>query len=211
MVMLYLDIEVDSQSEEPHLSDKIITIQYKEVLPRQRLVILKKWDWEDEEKGERNIVQNFYDYLCEISQPGDTTTIIGFNILRFDVLFLTYKLVYFGIDTLEHVLKKFRNVFWRDLRYCLYPLNKLSFQGLSEEEVAKKLGLKQPEPPSREIPALYRREEYDKIIEHIKSEFDFLEELNRKLVYGLDDVIACYKACGEPHETHNLRYNKGWR
>jgi uncharacterized protein YprB with RNaseH-like and TPR domain len=188
MVILYLDIEIDSQGEEPHPSDKIITIQYKEL--RGKLVVLKEWDWRED--GEKRIVKDFYDYLTSIMSK-EKVQIIGFNIFRFDVPFLIYKLVHLDIDTLEHAIEKFRKVYWRDLRYCLYPFNNFSFQGLTEREVAEKLGLKQPEPPSKDIPKFYRMKIYDKIIEHIESEFKFFEDLNWKLTHELDDVIARYK------------------
>jgi hypothetical protein len=118
--------------------------------------------------------------------------IIGFNLFRFDVPFLIYKLVHFNIDNLGRIIEKFRDIYWRDLRYCLYPFNNFSFQGLSEEEVAKRLGIRQPEPPSRDIPKFYKAKEYDKIIKHIKSEFKFLEDLNWKLTRELDNIIAHY-------------------
>jgi hypothetical protein len=185
VVILYLDVEVDSQSEEPHPKDKIITIQYKE--SGGKLIILKEW-----ELGEEHIIQDFYDYMGRIVSKGNVQ-IIGFNIFRLDIPFLIYKLTCFNIDVLECIIEKFRSVYWRDLRYCLYPFNNFSFKGLSEEEVAKRLGLKQPEPPSRDVPKLYRMKEYEKIIKHIESEFKFFEDLNWKLTRELDDVVARYK------------------
>jgi hypothetical protein len=185
MVIIYLDVETDSQCKEPHPTDKIITIQYKEV--QKPLVILKEW-----EKGEYGIIREFYNYFNEVVGKGNVQ-IIGFNLFRFDIPILLYKLVHFNIDSLAHIIENFRRVFWRDLRYCLYPFNNFSFKGLSEEEVAKRLGLKQPEPPSSEIPKLYREGEYEKIIKHIESEFEFFEDLNWKLTHELNDVMARYK------------------
>jgi len=192
MVIIYLDIETDSQREEPHPTDKIITIQYKEV--QKSLVILKEW-----EKGELCIIREFYDYFKEIVSK-DVVQVIGFNLFRFDIPFLLYKLIRSNIDSLDCIIERFRSVYWRDLRYCLYPFNNFSFRGLSEEEVAKRLGLKQPEPSSKEIPKLYETGEYEKIITHIESEFKFFEDLNWKLTRGLDDVIARYRESGE--EAH---------
>jgi hypothetical protein len=198
MVILYLDIETDSQNEEPHPNDKIITIQYKE-LGQKSPFILKEWDWRDD--GERHIIQDFYDYLNSMVSKGNVQ-IIGFNLFRLDIPFLIYKLVHFNIDMLERIIEKFRSAYWRDLRYCLYPFNNFSFKGLNEEEVAKRLGIKQPEPPSKYIPKFYRAKEYEKIIKHIESEFKFFENLNWKLTRELNDVIARYKeTSGEFHAT----------
>jgi len=194
MVTIYLDIETESQEKEPRFRDKIITIQYKEIVEggQNPLIILKEW-----EKGELQIICEFYEYFKGIVSRG-YVQVIGFNLLRFDVPFLIYKLITFQIENnLDQIFETFRKVFWRDLRYCLYPLNNLSFKGLSEEEVAKNLGLKLPEPPSREIPKLYKERNYEKIIKHIESEFEFLEGLNRKLEYELDDIRARYKKLKE--------------
>jgi hypothetical protein len=154
MVILYLDVEVDSQSGEPHPKDKVITIQYKE--SGGKLIILKEWEWMEERR--KHIIQDFYDYLSKIVNKGNVQ-IIGFNIFRLDIPFLIYKLTYFNVDVLECIIEKFRSVYWRDLRYCLYPFNNFSLQGLSEEEVAKRLGLKQPGPPGRDILKLLHAEE----------------------------------------------------
>ena len=194
MVIIYLDIETESQDKEPRIRDKIITIQYKEIVEggKNPLNHSKRMG-----KGELQIICEFYEYFKGIVSRG-YVQVIGFNLLRFDVPFLIYKIITFQIDNnLDQIFETFRKVFWRDLRYCLYTLNNLSFKGLSEEEVAKNLGLKHPEPPSREIPKLYKERNYEKIIKHIESEFEFLEGLNRKLEYELDDIRARYKKLKE--------------
>jgi hypothetical protein len=174
-VIIYFDLETYSPQEEPRFGDKIITIQYREVGGREP-VILKEW-----EDGEEMILRKFYDYLLGKLKT-QAITIIGFNLLLFDKPLLTYKLHSFNIDGLENILNNFKEkIYWRDLRYCLYPLNNLSFKGLNEDEVAEKLRIRSPKYSNKEISKFYEGGAYEKIEEHIKSEFDFLNDLNRKL------------------------------
>lgn len=172
--MLYLDVETYSPDVEPAIKDKVITIQYQEIGWKQPL-ILKEW-----EKCERDILQDFHDYLHERLRA-EPVYVIGFNLFRFDIPILIYKLTFFKIEVLENLLENIRNIYWRDLRYCLYPYNNLSFEGLSEYEVAIKLNIPPPKYSSKEIAKFYDEKKYEKIVEHILSEFKFFQDLNWKL------------------------------
>jgi hypothetical protein len=187
MVMIYLDIETYSPQQEPQFNDKIITIQYGEV--GGKLEILKEW-----ESNEKTILQRFYDYLKEKLKTERTVMIIGFNLLLFDRDFLGIRLHSHEIDKLENIFKNFKELFWKDLRYCLLPFNNFSFTGLSEEGIATKLKIRSPKHSNKEIRQFYDNKEYDKILEHIRTEMEFLNDLSFKLSRDIEAVKKAFKS-----------------
>lgn len=176
MVLAYLDIETYSPSKEPMLNDKIILIYYKEKLDGASNILYKEWN-----ESEKTILQKFYEMLRGKIKVEKTMTLIGWNIVRFDIPFLTYRLFFHKIDNLDNILESFRRAYWRDLRQCLLPFNKYSFKGLSEEETAKKFKIEPPKYSNKEIKIFYEKREYEKIEEHAISEMRFLSDLAWKM------------------------------
>jgi len=173
MAFLYFDIETWSPSKELIPSEcKIITIQYQDT--KGNLTILKEW-----ESDEKTILKQFYDYFSNILQTEMTTFLIGFNHLRFDIPVLIFRLVKYEIDTYEKILDKFlRQPFITDLRQALLPFNDMRHKGLNADTLAERLGLCSPAYKNSEIPQLYEKKEYDKIIEHVKGDMKFLNDLS---------------------------------
>ncbi|MEM0049562.1 MAG: hypothetical protein QXW39_03390 [Candidatus Bathyarchaeia archaeon] len=176
MVLAYLDIETYSPSIEPMFSDKVILVYYKEELGGNSNVLWKEW-----EESEKTLLQKFYDTLKGRLTTEKTVTLIGWNIVRFDIPFLTYRLFFHKIDGLDNILEIFRRAYWRDLRQCLLPFNKYSFKGLSEEEIAKKFKIETPKYSNKEIKIFYEKGKYEKIEEHAISEMRFLSDLAWKM------------------------------
>jgi len=175
MVLAYLDIETYSPGDEPKFTDKTIFILYKE---EGESTFLRLREWED---GEKTILSKLYEGLRNTLESGKTVTLLGWNILRFDIPFLTYRLFVHKIDDLENILETFRKAYWRDLRQCLLPFNCYRFKDLNEEEVAKKLGITPPRYTNKEIKIFYEKHEYEKIEEHALSELRFLSDLSWKM------------------------------
>jgi len=176
MVLSYIDIETYSPNREPRFSDKVILICYKEELGGNVKAAFKEWD-----EGEKAILKNFFDLLRDRIEKERTITLIGFNHVRFDIPFLTYRLFTHEIGLLEEILEVFRKTYWRDLRLCLLPFNNYSFKGLSSEEVAKKFKIDPPKHSNRDIKSFYESNDYKKIEEHAESEMKLLSDLSWKM------------------------------
>ena len=186
MVLSYFDIETYSPNKEPRFSDKIILIYYKEELGGDTVLMLKEW-----EVDEKSILSRFYDALREKMESERTVTLIGWNIIRFDIPFLTYRLFYHKIDSLDNILETFRKPYWRDLRQCLLPFNRYRFKGLKEEVVAEKLDITPPKYSNKEIKRFYDNCEYEKIVEHALSERRFLLDLSWKMM-NLKQILEAF-------------------
>lgn len=173
MAFLYFDIETWSSSNELILSEcKIITIQYQDI--EGNLTILKEW-----ESDEKTILNQFYEYFSNLLETERTTFLIGFNLLRFDIPVLVFRLIKNEIDTYENILDKFyQKPFITDLRQALLPFNDMRHKGLNADALSQKLGLESPPHKNTEIPQLYENKEYDKIIEHIEGDMKFLNDLS---------------------------------
>ncbi|MEM2704313.1 MAG: ribonuclease H-like domain-containing protein [candidate division WOR-3 bacterium] len=175
MVLAYLDIETYSPGEKPRVGDKVILIYYKEELDGNLNMLSKEW-----EEGEDTILQKFYDMLKDKTAKG-TVTLIGWNFVRFDIPFLTCRLFFHKIDSLDDILETFRRAYFIDLRQCLLPFNKYRFKGLSEEEIAKKFKIEPPKYSNKKVKIFYEKGEYKKIEEHAISEMKFLSNLAWKM------------------------------
>jgi predicted PolB exonuclease-like 3'-5' exonuclease len=195
MVIAYLDIETcpsnealeaKSLDEGSELSDKVILIYYKEVHGGTEEVLFREWL-----EGEEAILRRFYALLTEKLSVEKTVTLIGWNIAKFDIPFLTYRLFLHNVDSLENIIENFRRAYWRDLRLCLLPFNKFKFKGLSEEEVAKKFGIEPPKYSNKEVKEFYRKGEYEKIEEHARSEARFISELSQKMM-DIEEVMRAF-------------------
>jgi predicted PolB exonuclease-like 3'-5' exonuclease len=186
MVIAYLDIETcpsnealeaNSLDEGPKPSDKVILIYYKEVHRGTEEVLFREWV-----EGEEAILKRFYALLTKKLSLEKTVTLTGWNIAKFDIPFLTYRLFLHNVDSLENIIESFRRAYWRDLRLCLLPFNKFKFKGLSEKEVAKRFGIEPPKYSNKEVKEFYRKGEYEKIEERARSEARFISELSREMM-----------------------------
>ncbi len=192
MVMIYLDIETISTGKNISIEDKIIIIG-ADVEGEKKF--WKIWDYKKEEE----VVGRFYDFLEEELKKG-TVWIIGFNILRFDVPLLFYK----GLRLKgSEVFEIWRDCYVEDMRQELLPLNNFKFKGLSADNVCRALRELLKEEIERgeieiseikhkgyEVPEFYNKGEYDKIIEHLSSDIDFLKDLHYILRYKFDLLVS---------------------
>ena len=103
--------------------------------------------------------------------------IYGFNILPFDRPLLAARLYFHKIDKLENILELFRKIAWVDLRQGLLPLHHFIFKGLSQKTVAQRLQLPESEIASNQISELYEAKDYDRIVEHLNGDIQFIKAL----------------------------------
>ena len=184
MVIAYLDIETYSPGIVPSFNDKIILISYKE--SGGTLIMLKAWD-----SDEKSMLLEFYDLLRDRLKTERTLTIIGFNILRFDLPMLACRLCFYDIDQLENILEIFRVIYWIDLRQCLLPFNNYRFKGLCGDGVAKKFGIEPPKYSNRIIKNFYEKKEYEKIEEHSLSDMKLLSNLTWNM-RELENILKAF-------------------
>ena len=172
MVELYFDIETYSPGEELHFTKdlKIIAIGYKEKNGVLRLF----GEWKSDEK---TILSPFYFYLKKMVTHEKFVMILGFNLFGFDRPLLETRLLFHKIDTLENILETFRKILWVDLLQCLLPLQRFNPKGLSQKNIAQRLKLPDSEITSTQIRELYELKDYESIVEHLKTDIQFVKEL----------------------------------
>ncbi len=191
MVMLYLDIETLGTS----IKDKIIAIGVSIVNGVRKI-------WKEWELGEKSVVEQFYEFLESLNPKEQTVWVIGFNILKFDVPLLIHKAMKFNMDVAK-CFELWHDCFIEDERQVLLPLNDFRFGCLSAENVYKaikevlreeikrrKVKIREIKHKSDEIPKFYSEGKYDKIIEHLSSDLDFLEDLHYILKFKFNVLIS---------------------
>jgi DNA polymerase elongation subunit (family B) len=179
MVIVYLDIETYSEGEEVVIepSIRIILIHLKEIFDNENIktLIFKEW-----ESSEKDILKQFYEHFHLLHENERTVWCIGFNIFRFDIPLLIYRLAHYEIDSLPNLFEIFRKAYIVDLRQCLLPFSDFKFKELSAEKVAEKLGIRKPKYSNKEIREFYKKEETEireRIVEHSESDLSFIQDL----------------------------------
>ena len=145
---------------------------YKVEVNKTDIVVLKEW-----ESGERDILLKFHKFLKGELKKG-ILTLVGFNVLKFDIPCLIYRFHYHKLNPLNKIFEIFRKAYVRDLRQCLLPFNKYSFKGLSAERIAEIFRITKPCYSGSQIKGFYDRKKYGKIVEHAISDIKFLSDLS---------------------------------
>ncbi len=195
MVMLYLDIETLSLGEEPSVDDKVIAIGVS--------VDGKKMFWKEWDAGEKELINQFYKFLESLTSKERTVWIIGFNILKFDIPILIYKVLKFGLRGYSEIFELWHNCYIEDERQILLPFNDFRFKHLSAEDVHRALEkifeeeikegqirIRKIKHSGSEIPEFYKRSEFEKILEHLSSDLDFLADLHYLLKFRFDFLAS---------------------
>jgi len=171
MVFIFLDIETFAENEFKLSNSKIIAIQYNDSVTKE-LIILKEWI-----DNEKIILEKFYRYLKEFIQKEEPITIIGYNLLRFDIPLLIHRIAYNQIESYEVLLDVFHSIFVIDLLQCLLPFNNVRFKGLNSANLAERFEISMPVYRGKDINEFYLKKQYSKIEEHIVADIDFTREL----------------------------------
>ena len=165
MPITFFDIETTGLDP---FKSKIITIQIRR---NGKTIIFKEWGL-----GEPEMIKSFFDFIEGIR--GREEIFIGYNILKFDVPFLVQRL---------HELKIFDERKWKILCYGLRWIDLYQLLGDAYYRFYRfgdwfKLAGMQTRVPGRDIPGLYARKKFDKIIEHAKNELKAMEIVYNKIV-----------------------------
>jgi len=161
----YFDIETTGFNFD---KDEIITIQWQKISgftgePISELKILKRWEYENEEKAEEEMINSFIPNLnCK---PLDFI-FIGKN-LAFDFCILDRRMRHYGLGKFN--LQCFYDKAILDIKPILVMINRGKFKGYN------KIIPKTNPIENKEISKLYRQKKYDQIIQYIIDESkDFL-------------------------------------
>jgi DNA polymerase elongation subunit (family B) len=157
MTKIFFDIETYSpnSSQRPKFNDKVITIAYK--TETSDITILKEW-----ELGEKEILMRFIEIIDHTNWP----SLVGHNILRFDIPVLIFRAFENGLGSLNDLTRIFIDSFPIDTIQCLLPSNNLYFKGLGLHDCAYQMGIEMKGCPGSEIAKHYESENYDEIIRH---------------------------------------------
>jgi len=178
---LYLDIETFSEDESSIHNGKVISIQYRD--GNGNTTVLKEWV-----SGEKDILKEFHGHLLELRKTGPIT-MIGHNMLRFDIPMLIHRMVFHKIDSMHSLLDLYHDsVYSYDTLQCLAPFNKFKFKGLNAQELSGRLGIRPPKHGGSEIAEFYRKKKYRKIEEHVLADLDFTEDLWKKLTESTHEL-----------------------
>lgn len=165
MPITFFDIETTGLDP---FQSKIITVQVRR---NGKTIIFKEW-----ELGELEVIESFFNFVGRIRRKEEM--FIGYNILKFDVPFLIQRL---------HDLKIFDEQKWKilyhELRWVdLYQLLGDSYYTFYRLGDWFKLAGMRARVPGEDIPNLYARKEFDKILEHVEVEMKAMEVVYSKIV-----------------------------
>lgn len=151
-----------------------LTIQFKREC---KIVLWKIWD----EENEVNLILKFLKYLKAVNS---NDSIYGYNILKFDLPFISARLNIHGFMNGEkHMI--LHNKKWIDLYQCLGD------NYISLDRCLRSLGIERQCPfKGRDIPRLYEQKRFREIEEHAKNDLIVCEKLVRKLNDTLPPILC---------------------
>ncbi len=193
MVRLYLDLETYRPNvEEAFINERIITAglavdrtaYHERSLKRDvEPVLYSEWDGLDE----KALVSEVERTVRNACGEHRFTTVVGFNILRFDVPLLVAKSGRASQSGLEYISKMWHDCFAVDLMQQLLVANMGSFKGAGLSNVvstAIRLGLNPPDYPTSgaRVKDLYEAGDYGGIEAHLRQNLRIVRWLH---LYGV--------------------------
>lgn len=166
MVRIFLDIETYSPGPRPTYNDKIIAIAYK--LEGGLVTVLKEW-----ESDEKHMLNQFLEEMQSIDRP----SIIGHNILRFDLPLIINRASSHGLATIWDLMRLLLDSYPIDTIQTLLPQNNFYFKGLGLADCAQRIGIETKTCPGSEILTRYQEGDYDAITEHVTEDVVTTEKL----------------------------------
>lgn len=159
--------DIETTGLDPFKS-KIITMQVRR---RGKTTIFKEW-----ELGEPGMIESFFDFVKKIRMEKEI--FIGYNILKFDVPFLIQRL--HEIDMLDE--RKWKTLCHRLRWVDLYQLLGDAYYTFYRLGDWFKLAGMRTRVPGADIPRLYARKKFDKILEHVEDEMEAMEIVYNRIV-----------------------------
>jgi hypothetical protein len=166
MTRIFLDVETYSPGPKPTYDDKIIAIAYKQ--EDGSVTVLKEW-----ESDEKQILTRFLEEIKRI----DRLSIIGHNILRFDLPLIINRASAHGIASTGDLMRLLLDPYPIDTIQAQLPVNNFFFKGLGLAECAKRIGAETRTCPGSEIKTRYDEGDYAAITEHITEDVLTTEKL----------------------------------
>jgi len=162
MGTIFLDIETSGLNFE---EDSVILIQLQ--VDNNTIEYFISWD-----SNEEQILREYFQRIKEIQEKQQTTWCVGFNSLKFDIPFLFNRIVHYNIASPYEIYNiLYSNLINIDLKQIFYPSNNWLLKGLTWSNVLKAYGFSPKISEGEEIPELYKKGNYDRIIDYVKSEF----------------------------------------
>ena len=129
---------------------------------------LKEW-----ELGERETLLRFYRLLGDLLRgTGETCTIVGHNVLSFDLLFLHGRMRHHGIDDDKWLYQRvFRGPVIIDLLQLHLPLNGYRLRGLKHDVLAHAYGFQVKSSTGAGAIEHYFQGDYDSVLQYSEREF----------------------------------------
>ena len=193
MVRLYLELETYRPNvEDAFINERVITAgvavdrtSYHERSLKRGVepVLYSEWDGLDE----KAIVSEVERTVRKACSEHRFTTVVGFNILRFDVPLLVAKSGRTSQSGLEYISKMSHDCFAVDLMQQLLVANRGSFKGAGLSNVvstAIRLGLNPPDYPTSgaRVKDLYEAGDYEGIEAHLRQNLRIVRWLD---LYGV--------------------------
>jgi hypothetical protein len=193
MVRLYMELETYRPNvEDAFINERVITAgvavdrtAYHERSLKRGVepVLYSEWDGLDE----KAIVSEIERTIRKGCAEHRFTTVVGFNILRFDVPLLVAKSGRASQSGLEYISKMWHDCFAVDLMQQLLVANMGSFKGAGLSNVvstAIRLGLNPPDYPTSgaKVKDLYEAEDYEGIEAHLRQNLRIVRWLD---LYGV--------------------------
>jgi len=163
---LFLDVETYSPGPRPTYDDRIIAIAYKQ--ENCPITVLKEW-----ESDEKQILTRFLEEIKRI----DRLSIIGHNILRFDLPLIINRASAHGIAPTGDLMRPLLDPYTIDTIQAQLPANNFYFKGLGLRDCVQRLGIQSTTCPSSEIITHYEAGNYAEIIEHVTEDILTTEKL----------------------------------
>lgn len=197
MVRLYLDLETyRAETEGAFTGEKIISVgflrdetRYEESSLKETVepVFFSEW----KEGSEEKVLLASKDFVEQMIEDHRFTAVVGFNILRYDILLLVARAGDYGIPVAGHS-KMWYDAYTTDYFQILLPANHNLFKGLRFDRIvekAKELGLNPPEPygVGADVREWYRSRQYAEILTHCTRDLQITRWLD---LYGSRRLIA---------------------
>jgi hypothetical protein len=178
--LYYFDIE--TTGVEPGIN-MLLTIQYarlsRDFEPESDLTILKVWEF----SSERDLIKFFLEESRLFEDPF-TFVPVGVNLL-FDLIFL-YKIARLYRLVSRPLADILRDKAFIDLKPVLVVLNNCEFRGYN-----KFIDMHMTtETRGQDIPVLYARREYNRIVEYIRDEY----QATLKVLRQVKEILAKYSS-----------------
>lgn len=165
MPITFFDIETTGLNP---FQSKIITIQIRR---NGKTTIFKEWGL-----GEPGIIESFFDFVERIRRKEEI--FVGYNILKFDIPFLIQRLR--GFKMLDE--RKWE-ILYHELRWVdLYQLLGDAYYTFYRFGDWFKLAGMRTRVPGGDIPDLYARKKFDKILEHVEVEMKAMEVVYNEII-----------------------------